>query len=151
MVKNDDTFVLIRSAGRKDVEAIRHLLRSATLPSDDVDEHLETFLVAVAGEEVVGTVGLEVTGSSGLLRSLAVAERLRGIGLGKRLYDEIVRKAQSMGVQKLGLLTTTAEGFFAKAGFSKETRDNIPAYIASSKEYRLYCPSTAAIMTKRIG
>jgi len=151
MEKNSIAAVSIRPARKGDDVAIQCLLRLAELPSEDVSEHLETFLVAVVGGEIVGTVGLEVTGSSGLLRSLAVAVPLRGIGLGKLLYGEIVEKARSLGIQRLGLLTTTAEGFFARVGFEKEKRSDIPPFIALSKEYKIYCPSTAVIMTKTIG
>jgi len=151
MEKNSLAAVSIRPARKGDEAAIQGLLRLAELPSEDVSEHLETFLVAVVGGEIVGTVGLEVTGSSGLLRSLAVAVPLRGIGLGKLLYGEIVEKARSLGIQRLGLLTTTAEGFFARVGFEKEKRSDIPPFIALSKEYKIYCPSTAVIMTKTIG
>ena len=151
MEKNSIAAVSIRPARKGDEVAIQGLLRLAELPSEDVSEHLETFLVAVVGGEIVGTVGLEVTGSSGLLRSLAVAVPLRGIGLGKLLYGEIVEKARSLGIQRLGLLTTTAEGFFARVGFEKEKRSDIPPFIALSKEYKIYCPSTAVIMTKTIG
>jgi len=151
MEKNSIAAVSIRPARKGDEVAIQGLLRLAELPSEDVSEHLETFLVAVVGGEIVGTVGLEVTGSSGLLRSLAVAVPLRGIGLGKLLYGEIVEKARSLGIQRLGLLTTTAEGFFARVGFEKEKRSDIPPFLALSKEYKIYCPSTAVIMTKTIG
>ena len=151
MEKNSIVAVSIRPARKGDEVAIQGLLRLAELPSEDVSEHLETFLVAVVGGEIVGTVGLEVTGSSGLLRSLAVAVPLRGIGLGKLLYGEIVEKARSLGIQRLGLLTTTAEGFFARVGFEKEKRSDIPPFIALSKEYKIYCPSTAVVMTKTIG
>jgi len=151
MEKNSIAAVSIRPARKGDEVAIQGLLRLAELPSEDVSEHLETFLVAVVGGEIVGTVGLEVTGSSGLLRSLAVAVPLRGIGLGKLLYGEIVEKARSLGIQRLGLLTTTAEGFFARVGFEKEKRSDIPPFIALSKEYKIYCPSTAVVMTKTIG
>jgi len=151
MEKNSLAAVSIRPARKGDEAAIQGLLRLAELPSEDVSEHLETFLVAVVGGEIVGTVGLEVTGSSGLLRSLAVAVPLRGIGLGKLLYGEIVEKARSLGIQRLGLLTTTAEGFFARVGFEKEKRSDIPPFIALSKEYKIYCPSTAVVMTKTIG
>ena len=150
MVKNNPSkhTIVIRAASEEDVPAIQGLLRDSDLPADDAGEHWKTFLVAVSGSEVIGTVGLEITGSSGLLRSLVVVKNLRGIGIGKNLYEEIVERARLLGVRELGLLTTTAEGFFSREGFRKQEASNIPAYIASSKEYRIFCPSTAVIMTK---
>lgn len=151
MEKNSLASILIRQARGEDVAAIQRLLQDSDLPADDVAEHWRTFLVAVSGGEVVGTVGLELTGASGLLRSLAVAERFRGIGLGTKLYNGIIEQARRFGIRELGLLTTTAEGFFSRVGFRKENRSTIPTFVASSKEYKFFCPSTAVIMTKRIG
>jgi len=142
--------IVIRQAREEDVAAIQRLLRNSNLPADDAGEHWRTFLVAVSRGEVVGTVGLEVAGSSGLLRSLAVAEPLRGIGLGWQLYNQIVEKARTLCIRELGLLTTTAEGFFSRAGFRKKEPSDIPSYIASSKEYTTYCPSSAVIMTRPV-
>jgi N-acetylglutamate synthase-like GNAT family acetyltransferase len=152
MAKNSASLetIVIREARQEDLPSIQGLLRDSGLPADDAGEHWKTFLVAVSASEIVGTVGLEITGSSGLLRSLAVAKSFRGIGLGKNLYEGIVNKARNLGVRELGLLTTTAEVFFSRAGFHKQEASNIPAYIASSKEYRMFCPSTAVIMTRSL-
>ena len=142
--------ILIREARREDVHFIQGLLRDSDLPADDAGEHWKTFLVAVSDGAIVGTVGLEMTGTSGLLRSLAVAKSLRGIGLGKNLYEQIVERARLLDIRELGLLTTTAEGFFSSVGFYKQEASDIPAYIATSKEYRFFCPTTAVIMTKTL-
>ena len=84
----DDGVVEIRAcvqrrAGREDAHIARArpedlqptlaLLDGASLPRDGVAEHFETFLVARAGGQIVGTIGLERYGESALLRSLAVA------------------------------------------------------------------------------
>jgi amino-acid N-acetyltransferase len=150
MEKNSLKDISIREAREQDIPAIQRLLRESNLPADDAAEHWKAFLVAVSGSELVGTVGIEVTGSAGLLRSLAVAEHLRGIGLGITLYNEVLAKARSLGIRELGLLTTTAEGFFSRFGFRRETRSPLPPFIASSKEYKIFCPSTAVIMTKTL-
>ncbi len=150
MEKNNLNGIVIRDAREQDLESIQRLLRESGLPADDVAEHQKTFLVALSDDRLVGTVGIEVTGSAGLLRSLAVAEELRGKGLGMILYHELIKKARSLGIRELGLLTTTAEGFFSRVGFRRETRSPLPAFIALSKEYKIFCPSTAVIMTKTL-
>ena len=142
--------IIIRSATGQDHSAIRRILAESDLPSEDIMEHLPHFLVAEEGDEMVGTVGLEVRGPEALLRSLAVIERLRGKGVGGLLYSRMVEKARSLGVRELGLLTTTAEGFFRKVGFKTCDKKDIPLYISSSKEYTTYCPSTAVCMTKTL-
>lgn len=141
---------MIREAREQDLEPLQRLLRESGLPADDVAEHRKNFLVAISHDELVGTVGIEITGSAGLLRSLAVSEKLRGKGLGTVLYHKLIEKAQSLGIRELGLLTTTAEGFFSRLGFRKETGSPPPPFIALSKEYRIFCPSTAVIMRKTL-
>lgn len=133
-----------------DLAAVRDLLTSADLPSEDVAEHLEHFLVVWNGERLAGVVGMEMRGGGGLLRSLAVDASHRGTGLGKALTREILTRARSFGVAQAGLLTTTAEKFFAKQGFIAISRDEIPEWIRTSKEFRVYCPSTAVCMVRNL-
>ena len=132
----------------RDLPAIQHLLNRCQLPADDVGEHLNHFLVARKDGRIVGTVGLEVYGTSGFLRSLAVDEGFRGEGIGKALYAAVAEHAATLRIQQLSLLTTTAEHFFAKHGFVRVERNQIPQYVRATKEFRLYCPSTAVCMSK---
>ena len=133
-----------------DVAEVRQLLDMSKLPSEDIGEHIAHVLVARLGGRIVGVAGLELSGSSAVLRSLAVIAHKQGTSLGKELYGRIVDYAKSLGVKELGLLTTTAEGFFSKAGFTRIEKDQWPEYIRTTKEYRFYCPSTAVFMTKSI-
>ncbi|MEX1140169.1 MAG: arsenic resistance N-acetyltransferase ArsN2 [Bacteroidota bacterium] len=130
--------------------AVRDLLVTAELPSEDVAEHLDHFLVVWDGERLAGIVGMEMRDSGGLLRSLAVDKVYRGTGLGKALTREILSYAGSKGIANVGLLTTTAEKFFAKLGFKSIPREEIPDWIKASREYTVYCPSTAVCMLKRV-
>ena len=137
-------------ASPSEKDEIRLLLENSQLPSEDIGDHLEHFLVAKSEGKVVGAVGLELFGASALLRSLVVERAQRGKSLGKELYRAVVTHAKDRGVNELGLLTTTAEGFFAKEGFRKVEGEMIPAYVKSTKEYQILCPSSAVCMVKRI-
>lgn len=150
MDKNIEYTVTIAPPSGSEVSAIQDLLRSCDLPWEDISEHFDHFLVAREGNRIVGAVGLEHAGLSGVIRSLAVAEELRGTGIGRELYGRIVDHAQHLGVTELGLLTTTAEGFFAREGFQRCARDQAPEYLRRTKEFQQYCPSSAVCMTKRI-
>ena len=57
-------YVDIRQAARADEADIRSLLRSCDLPDDDIGHHLPNFVVAGHEGRIVGTIGLEVLGSS---------------------------------------------------------------------------------------
>jgi len=133
-----------------DLAAVRDLLTTADLPSEDVAEHLDHFLVVWIGEQLAGVVGMEIRGGGGLLRSLAVDPGHRGTGLGKALTREILFRARSFGVAQVGLLTTSAEKFFAKQGFEAVSRKDIPEWIRTSKEFTVYCPSTAVCMIRNL-
>lgn len=146
----DANDVDIRQATRADDKNIRSLLRSCDLPDDDIGHHLPNFVVAGHEGRIVGTIGLEVLGSSALLRSLAVEVSSRRAGLATRLVEVIVERAQQLGVRELWLLTTTAESFFANLGFRTVPRDEAPADIQSTREFRALCPVSAVLMRRRV-
>jgi amino-acid N-acetyltransferase len=131
-------------------ELIRELLEGCGLPHEDIAKHLNHFILAKDGNHLIGTIGLEIYGKDGLLRSLAVASFYRSRGIAKALYDKILGYAHLQGIKTLYLLTTSAMDFFSKLGFAKGERDNVPESIRMTKEFQSLCPSTAVCMTKKI-
>ena len=102
------------------------------------------------GAEIVGVGGLEIHGEFGLLRSVVVADRLRGQGIGKTLVDAVEASARNRGVASLLLLTETAADFFGRLGYSEIARVDVPQRIRNSAEFRDLCPQSARCMIKRI-
>jgi len=141
-----DSAINVRSATPEDVPAIERLLTSSSLPTDGVAEAVCDFLIAAAGDDVVGVVGMEYCGSFGLLRSTAVAPGWRGKGIARKLVERIIAEAELRGVHALYLLTTTAEAYFPSFGFSKTTRDAVPSEIRDTGEFRTACPASATVM-----
>lgn len=131
-----------------DVRAIAALLRAAELPHEDFAPHLAHFLVARGPAGVVGAVGAEVYGGEALLRSLVVAPAARGTGLGGRLVAALERAAADWGVQRWWLLTTTAEAFFARRGFSVSPRSAAPEAIRLTGQFQGGCSCSAVCMTR---
>ncbi len=132
-----------------DFAAVVRLLDDAALPRSDLTpEHLAHFLVLRDGDAVVGVVGMEAADDAGLLRSLAVAGHRRGGGWASRLVDALETRARTSGIRTLYLLTTTAEGFFARRGYAPADRAAVPAAILATEEFRGICPSTALCMAK---
>ena len=138
------------AATQKDVPAITALLCEASLPHGDFADHLDHFLAAHRGSEIVGAIGFELHGADALLRSLVVAPALRGGGLGGRLVEQLTAVAVAQGVKRFYLLTTTAESFFAKRGFRRTARQMVPAGIAATKEFHSLCPMSAVCMTSEL-
>jgi len=138
----------IRAARPADFGAVAGLLRSNNLPVDGVPPSLEAFLVAVRDGTVVGLVGLERYGTDALLRSAVVDASERGTGLGAGLIDGILAEAQERGVTVLWLLTTTAERWFPRFGFTIVTRDDVPPMVRASREFQGACPASATVMRR---
>ena len=140
----------IRKATNRDLDAVEGLLSVNDLPLDGVKENLSGFIVAEEGGRVIGAVGLEKFGSIALLRSAVVSNEHRGSGVGGRLVEHILEYAEKDGIEELFLLTTTAENYFPRFGFTRTTRSAVPPALKASAEFRGACPDTALVMMRRI-
>ncbi|MCR6478470.1 arsenic resistance N-acetyltransferase ArsN2 [Variovorax sp. ZS18.2.2] len=131
---------------------VRSLLRDAGLPESDLqEEHMEAFFVSRAGDEgILACVGLERFGETALLRSLAVRADARGHGVGDQALQTMEAFAASKGVNRLCILTTTAEPFFETRGFERCDRTALPASVQASSEFKSLCPASAVCMFKEI-
>jgi amino-acid N-acetyltransferase len=145
------TKIQIRAAVKYDMDAIKSLLDSASLPSVDIEKHLLNFLVLEERAKIAGIIGIELYGDTALLRSLAVTKEYRGKGFGKELCSALISNAKKMNVKSIYLLTETAEGFFRKQGFQKIERDVVPDVIKQTYEYSSLCPEGAVCMVKKLG
>lgn len=136
------------SGSPQDAVQVKRLLADCGLPAEDAGSHVERFLIARSGNDLAGTIGLELAGSSALLRSLAVAERYRRQGLAMQLVDRILAYAHARGIETLYLLTLTAGEFFRQRGFATVERSSAPEQIAATQEFATLCPDTAAFMVR---
>ncbi len=136
----------IRQATHDDLDRIKRLLESASLPTLGVADHVHHFLVAEQVGLITGAIGLEVYGETALLRSAVVAPEHRSKGIGTALFTGNLDQARRLGVQLLILLTNTAEEYFARKGFKKIEQKSVTGPITSSVEFTGACPSHAACM-----
>lgn len=143
---------LFAHAEAESLTSVRALLRESGLPESDLQEdHMEAFFVSRAGDEgIIACVGLERFGETALLRSLAVRASARGKGLGDQALQRMEAFAVSKGVNRLCVLTTTAEQFFEARGFERCDRTALPASVQASSEFKGLCPATAVCMFKEI-
>lgn len=138
----------VRPAVPADLPAVEQLLEASHLPLDGVREAFGTFVVAEAGDEIVGVAGLEVCCNNALLRSVAVADDWRSHGLGRALVTRAIAEAEARGINALYLLTTTAEHYFPSFGFREITRDDVPEDVRATNEFRSACPASAVVMCR---
>jgi N-acetylglutamate synthase-like GNAT family acetyltransferase len=140
----------VRRAREADYPAVTRLLEGARLPLAGVREHWDNFLVAESSGMLLGAVGLEVHGRSGLLRSLVVDENSRRRGVGRALVASLNPLIRAAGLDGLFLLTTTAAEFFARLGFVRIGREKLPAALNASEELRGACPASAVAMATNL-
>lgn len=125
--------VTVRLATSEDVPQILRLVnhharlgqllpRSAKSVYDTIDD----WLVAIAGDEVLGCVSL-LRYTSGLVevRSLAVAEAAQGMGIGSHLMQALLTEAQKRKIPTLFALTR-AVTFFQRFDFAITERAFFP-------------------------
>src|SRR5829696_5769279 len=136
----------LRGSTPADWESISGLLAASSLPLAGAAESLADFVVASRGGVIVGCAGVERYGTSGLLRSVAVAESERGRGTGAKLVERCIEGAFASGISTLVLLTTTAAAYFQRFGFETIARDAVPDPVKSSVEFREACPASATVM-----
>jgi amino-acid N-acetyltransferase len=141
----------IRNATSADLTAVERLLSASDLPLNGVKDNFSSFVVAEDDGEIAGAIGLEEFGAVALLRSAVVSPEHRGIGIGRRLVERLLEGAEVAGIEELYLLTTTAEKYFPRFGFTRTTRSAVPDAVKASAEFQGACPDTAVVMTRRVG
>ena len=141
----------IRKATSADLSAVESLLSASDLPLDGVKDNFSNFVVAEDDGEIAGAIGLEEFGAVALLRSAVVSPEYRGSGVGRRLVERLLEGAEVAGIEELYLLTTTADQYFPRFGFTRTTRSAVPDAVKASAEFHGACPDTAVVMTRRVG
>jgi amino-acid N-acetyltransferase len=100
---------------RQSIEGSRVLLGRELV---DLYEHVPEFLVAVDQNDfVVGAGALHVMWEDlAEVRSVVVADHMRGHGVGKALVSALLEQAQRLGIKRVFCLTFEVD-FFGKFGF----------------------------------
>lgn len=143
--------VIIRTATTSDISAIENLLLSSQLPSDGVNDYLSNFFVADHKGKLAGVGGFENCDSGiGLLRSFAVSPEQRNRGIAKQLFEQVIAHVRLSGITSLYLLTTSAQGYFARQGFSPILRTEAPKAIQNTQQFRELCPDSAVLMFRPV-
>ena len=140
--------ITLHQADEADLERIESLLDANGLPSQDVRTMGACFFLAYTNTECIGTDGVEIYGSEGLLRSVVIMESNRGQGYGAELCDSLEEYARTNDVETLYLLTTTAALFFQRYGYGAVAREEVPKLIQGTTEFTDLCPASATCMVK---
>ncbi|WP_291160323.1 arsenic resistance N-acetyltransferase ArsN2 [Gemmatimonas sp. UBA7669] len=145
---------VFRAARAEDQPAVEALLTSHALPLAGVPEMFAAnpsqFLLAEHVQDIVAVAGVEECCAHALLRSVAVRGDWQKRGLGHELVARAVAQAESRGIAALYLLTMTAEHYFPRFGFTRVSRDEVPAEVAATVEFTSACPASAVTMRKTL-
>lgn len=129
-----------------DLPAVQTFLRAQHLPTAGIVGNRNGFLLVEDAGQLVALAGVEVHGSVGLLRSVAVDPAYRSRGIAAQLVGQAIGYARQFGLSDLYLLTTTAKDYFPRFGFQALSRDQAPAALQASAEFQGACPDTATLM-----
>jgi len=153
--------MLIRTAVMSDTESIYNLILAYAKEGkllartySSIYENLQSFVVAIVDNEVVGISGLTILDRDlAEVRSLAVRHDYVGNGIGKALVKEIINKTENLEITKLISLTYQIE-FFSKLGFNRVDKNELPQKmwkdcINCPKLHS--CDETAMLMNVRVG
>lgn len=72
----------------------------------------------------------------------------QGRRLGHQLTEAALNLARQRKLNAVYLLTTTAEAFFPRFGFTAIPREDVPASVQASVEFQSACPASAIVMRK---
>ena len=147
----------IMPATADDRGELEALLTAAKLPLDGLDDAFPGgFAIARREGAVIGAAGVEVWGEHGLLRSVVVADAQRKQHIGEALVADRLAWANARvadavvatrPMASVSLLTGDADRFFARLGFARIARDQLPAALAKSSQLQISACSTAVAMT----
>jgi amino-acid N-acetyltransferase len=116
--------VVIRTAISADIPALEAFIKPFVddhklLPRtfDELHELLQDFFVAELDGRIVGCAALEVySWKLAEVRSLAVDADAQGMGIGRKLVQACVERAQERNILEV-MAITSADGFFMSCGF----------------------------------
>lgn len=126
----------IRKATIKDVKIIHSLVNkfakeNEMLPRslNEICENIRDFFVCHEKNKVLGTAALHILWEDiAEIRSLAVVDEYQGKGIGRKLVEQCLKEAKTLGIKRVFALTYNP-AFFKKFGFEDIDKNSLPQKI----------------------
>jgi len=97
----------------------------------DIYENLQNFIVAEIEGQIVGCCALEIIWADlAEIKSLAIMEKYKGTGIGRKIVTAAIEKAKEIGIIKVFALTLEPN-FFLKIGFEIVEKETLPMKVWS--------------------
>lgn len=131
--------VLIRPAGRSELEGVRELLKLRGLAHEGFEKRLSHLLVAQSGGDLAGCVGLEDHGGIGLVRVLAVHPDYEEEGIDRQLIEQIIDYARLSNMRELYAFADALHPYLEELGFRRIDPDQLPPRIRELPDFDQLC------------
>lgn len=141
----------LRAAQPDSLAQVSEILRQCDLPCSDLAEkHMDHFILAFQGADLVGVAGIERAGDYGLLRSVAVLPSWRQSGVARQLIKACEQRAAKAGLHKLVLIAANenAARLFTHLSYAISMRSELPAALLELPEFSHLCPKTKPCLSK---
>ncbi len=122
----------------RDLEQVRAMLSAAGMITEGIEWPPACYLVAWFGHEAAGVVGIESRLNAALVRSVLVAETMRGRGIGAALVAAARKAAHTRGAKMLYAFSTDAGEFFQRFGFELAPLDELVAALRGAPQVEYY-------------
>ncbi|KAG7034285.1 putative amino-acid acetyltransferase NAGS2, chloroplastic, partial [Cucurbita argyrosperma subsp. argyrosperma] len=132
---SSDLYEGTRMASVSDLRGIRQIIQplemaGTLVPRTDEEllESLDSFVVVEREGQIIACAALFpfFEERCGEIAAIAVSAECRGQGQGDKLLDYMEKKAASLGLDRLFLLTTRTADWFVRRGFSECSFESIP-------------------------
>ncbi len=128
--------MLVKKATLKDAKSIHRLInklaeRDEMLPRslNEIYENIRDFFVCRDKGKITGTSALHIMWENlAEIRSIAVLKNYQQKGIGKKIIEQCLAEANTLGVKKVFALTYNPD-FFRKFGFREIKKDTLPQKI----------------------
>jgi amino-acid N-acetyltransferase len=146
---NGDRIVL-RAAETADVPQIERIITEGKALCAGEPRQLDGVLVADAGGQLVGVAGLELFGGDALLRAAFVRDEARLEEVGRVLVEGILTEGAMLAADSVYLITPASAEFFARFGFMRVSREELPSAVLRRALMTDRAPSSAAAMRLKL-
>ena len=136
----------VNKLSKEEIDQLGNLLKSDQLCFNDINDNGVHLFSVSYKNEIVGYFGYELFDDLALFRSMVVVPEARNRGYGGVIWQQAKTRLAEAGVKEVFLLTNTASPFFTKQNFATIERGSVPISIASTTEFKDFCPADSICM-----